>query len=76
MLTYLYVIADIPQLTSHLRQQLRSYADFTIKINTTLKDVHQLQSELDHDMKPINLVKARLDGAYKDLRDQTEEEIR
>ncbi|GAA5993982.1 hypothetical protein JCM11641_006440 [Rhodosporidiobolus odoratus] len=66
---------DPVQLTTQLRGQLNAYFHHTNLINTTLKDVNQIQTELDVDHKPITLVKGRLDKAYELLGAQTEEEL-
>jgi hypothetical protein len=58
-----------------LRSRVNEVVVITSSVNSTLKDVHQLQSELDA-MKPISLVKGRLDRAYDLLGEQTTEEIR
>ncbi|GAA5868158.1 hypothetical protein JCM1840_006161 [Sporobolomyces johnsonii] len=70
------VNADPTQLTAQLRAQLRDYISHTGAINSTLKDINQIQTELDVDQKPINLVKGRLDKTYDVLGEQATEEIR
>lgn len=67
---------DPTQLTAQLRSQLRDYIGFTGAINSTLKSINQIQSELDDDKKPINLVKARLDKSYDTLEEQANDEMR
>ncbi|GAA5897645.1 hypothetical protein JCM6882_000059 [Rhodosporidiobolus microsporus] len=66
---------DPAQLTATLKAQLSAYLAHIGAINATLKDVNQIQKELDVEHKPINLVKGRLDKAYDLLGTQTEEEI-
>ncbi|GAA6005582.1 hypothetical protein JCM11491_003691 [Sporobolomyces phaffii] len=68
--------ADPTQLTAQLRTQLRDYIGFTGAINSTLKSINQIQSELDDDKKPISLVKARLDKSYDTLEEQANDEMR
>jgi len=67
---------DPAQLTAQLRSQLRDYIGFTGAINSTLKSINQIQSELDDDKKPINLVKGRLDKSYDTLEEQANDEMR
>ncbi|GAA5913773.1 Sgf29p [Sporobolomyces salmoneus] len=67
---------DPTQLTAQLRSQLRDYIGFTGAINSTLKSINQIQSELDDDKKPINLVKPRLDKQYDTLEEQANDEMR
>ncbi|GAA5997542.1 hypothetical protein JCM5350_004040 [Sporobolomyces pararoseus] len=67
---------DPTQLTAQLRSQLRDYIGFTGAINSTLKSINQIQSELDDDKKPINLVKGRLDKSYDTLEEQANDEMR
>ncbi|BGP16852.1 hypothetical protein JCM10213_003328 [Rhodosporidiobolus nylandii] len=66
---------DSAQLSAQLRAQLKSYLTHTTTVNTALKDVNQMQTELDVDHKPLNLVKNRLDKAYDLLGAHTVEEI-
>jgi hypothetical protein len=70
------LIVDPAQLTTTLRAQLKAYAAYAGSINSALKDVNQIHTELDVEMKPINLVKGRLDRAYDLLGEQTAEEIK
>lgn len=63
-------------MTAQLRSQLRDYIGFTGAINSTLKSINQIQSELDDDKKPINLVKGRLDKSYDTLEEQANDEMR
>ncbi|GAA5826379.1 hypothetical protein JCM11251_002340 [Rhodosporidiobolus azoricus] len=66
---------DTGQLAATLRAQLSAYLVHVGTINATLKDVNQIQTELDVEHKPISLVKDRLDKAYDLLGTQSEEEI-
>lgn len=56
--------------------QLKAYSQYAAAINSTLKDVNEMHTELDVDMKPINLVKGRLDRSYDQIGDQTTEELK
>ncbi|GAA5830705.1 hypothetical protein JCM3766R1_003397 [Sporobolomyces carnicolor] len=67
---------DPTQLTAQLRNQLRDYIGFTGAINSTLKSINQIQSELDDDKKPIAQVKTRLDKSYDTLEEQANDEMR
>lgn len=67
---------DPVQVTLSLRAQLKSYAQFAGSVNSTLKDVNQIHTELDVEMKPINLVKGRLDRSYDLVGEQTAEELK
>jgi len=67
---------DPTQLTAQLRSQLRDYIGFTGAINSTLKSINQIQSELDDDKKPVTLVKGRLDKSYDTLEEQANDEMR
>ena len=67
---------DPTQLTAQLRTQLRDYIGFTGAINSTLKSINQIQSELDDDKKPIAQVKTRLDKSYDTLEEQANDEMR
>ncbi|GAA6045046.1 hypothetical protein JCM8097_002333 [Rhodosporidiobolus ruineniae] len=66
---------DTTQLSNQLRGQLKAYLAQIGAVNATLKDVNQIQSELEVEQKPINLVKGRLDKAYDLVGAQTEEEL-
>lgn len=66
----------LEQKTAELRSRLSNFAAGTTLINSTLKDVHQLQSELDVELKPLSLVKGRLDRAYDVVGEQTIDEIK
>lgn len=63
-------------MTNNLRMQLKAYSQYAVAVNATLRDLNQIQSELDIDMKPINLVKGRLERSYDQIGDQTAEELK
>lgn len=58
-----------------LGAQLRDWTNYTELVNSTLKDVNQLQADLDVDNKPINLVKGRLFSAYDQMTERSEREL-
>ncbi|KAM0789271.1 hypothetical protein ACM66B_000113 [Microbotryomycetes sp. NB124-2] len=66
---------DINALTAQVRAQLKHYISHAVLVNNALKDVNQIQTELDIDGKPINLVKGRLDRAYDLVGQQASEEL-
>ncbi|KAK4051354.1 hypothetical protein OIV83_002838 [Microbotryomycetes sp. JL201] len=66
---------DINALTAQVRAQLKHYISHAVLVNNALKDVNQIQTELDVDLKPINLVKGRLDRAYDLVGTQASEEL-
>ncbi|KAM0748416.1 hypothetical protein T439DRAFT_327684 [Meredithblackwellia eburnea MCA 4105] len=66
---------DVAGITADLRAQLQSFVAFTSTVNSTLKDVNQIQSELDDDHKPIPIMKGRLDRAYDEVKTLTTDEI-
>ncbi|KAL8279598.1 hypothetical protein RQP46_007911 [Phenoliferia psychrophenolica] len=65
---------DIGGVTSNLRAQLQQFGSYATMVNTQLKDVNQLHSELE-DGKPLPIVKPRLDRAYDEVERSAKEEI-
>ncbi|KAK4057187.1 hypothetical protein OIO90_001682 [Microbotryomycetes sp. JL221] len=66
---------DVNALTAQVRAQLKHYISHAALVNNSLKDVNQIQTELDVEGKPINLVKGRLDRAYDTVGAQASDEI-
>lgn len=68
-------VPEIDQIMGTLGAQLRDWTSYTELVNSTLKDVNQLQADLDIDNKPINLVKSRLFSAYDQMTERSEREL-
>jgi hypothetical protein len=66
---------DPLQLADLLRQRLKSYLTQINTVNANLKDINQIQTELDVDHKPLSLIQGRLHKAYDLLGANTDEEL-
>lgn len=64
------------ELSTQLRTHLKAYSAFVLTVDSALKDVNQIQSELDTDGKPLPLVRPRLERQLEVVGEHASEEMK
>lgn len=64
------------ELSTQLRTHLKAYSSFVVTVDSALKDVNQIQSELDTDGKPLPLVRPRLERQLEVVGEHASDEMK